>query len=230
MTNLLDARAVKLEYLTNQGILRLYGNGVSFVMQQGDFLAVLGGSGWGKSSLINLVLGMERPTTGSIHVNGKDVTVSSLVKRQSLARIAAVFQRPMSLPDMTIVQNLRLALSLAHVPRKDREERIKESLTFFGLHKFSDTYPEQLSAGQRRRIDLARAVATRPELLVVDEPSSDLDSSTSNLVMPLLKGLNKEYATTIFMTTAIPRQAASATRSLHLTPPVILTQANHVIN
>lgn len=230
MTILIDARSLSIEYLTNQGILKLYGNGVSFNMHDGDFLAVLGGSGWGKSSLINLVLGMEKPTAGAIYLRGKDVTENSMVKRHSLARIAAVFQRPTSLPDMTVVQNLQLALSLARVSRKDQDERIKEALSFFGLQKFSGAYPDKLSAGQRRRIDLARAVAVRPELLVLDEPSCDLDSSASNLVMPLLRGLNKEHGTSIFMTTAIPRQAASATRSLHLIPPVLVTQEHSTIN
>ncbi|HZY94929.1 MAG TPA: ATP-binding cassette domain-containing protein [Candidatus Bathyarchaeia archaeon] len=226
MTHLLSAHSLQVEYLTNQGCLRLYDNGISFEMQTGDFLAVLGGSGWGKSTLVNVVLGLERPTSGTLHLKARDVTASSFVKRCALTKIAAVFQRPTSLSGMTVLQNLRLALSLAGIPRKEREGRIRESLGFFGLEGIWNNYPEHLSAGQRRRIDLARAVAIRPELLVLDEPTCDLDSSATNLVMPLLRGLNKEHGTSIFMTTAIPRQATSATRSFHLTPPTLLTSAN----
>ncbi len=215
-----------MEYFTSQGYLRLYDSGISFEMQAGDFLAVLGGSGWGKSTLVNVILGLEKPTSGTVHLKARDVTASSFVKRCALVRIAAVFQRPTSLSGMTVLQNLRLALSMAGIPRKERDVRIRDSLGFFGLERISDNYPEHLSAGQRRRIDLARAVAIRPELLVLDEPTCDLDSSATNLVMPLLRGLNKEHGTSILMTTAIPRQAASATRSFHLTPPTLLTPAN----
>ncbi len=204
--------------------MKLYGEGVSFTIGEGDFLAVLGGSGWGKSTLINVVLGLEKPSRGSVHFRGENVTQYSFVKRSNMVRTAAVFQRPTALPQMTVLQNLRLALSLAGVPRKMREERIRESMGFFGLEGISRSYPEGLSAGQRRRIDLARALAVRPDFLVLDEPTGDLDASATNLVIPLLRGLNRDHGMSIFMTTALPRHATSARHQIHLRPPGLIAQ------
>ncbi len=229
MNPLMETRSVTVEYATSQRVLKLYDEGVSLKIEEGDFLAVLGGSGWGKSTLINIVLGLERPTRGSIHFHNENVTGYSFVKRCTLVRTAAVFQRPTALPQMTVAQNLHLALSLAGIPRKEREDRIRESLSFFGLERFSHAYPESLSPGQRRRIDLSRALAVRPDFLVLDEPTGDLDPSASNLVMPLLRGLNKDQGTSIFMTTALPRQATAARHQVHLRPPALVTQEHRMV-
>jgi ABC-type multidrug transport system ATPase subunit len=229
VTNLIETVSVKMDYPSSEGVLKLYDDGVSFGMREGEFTAVLGGSGWGKSTLVNVILGLEKPTDGTIYFNGEDVTRRSFVKRCSLVKTAAVFQRPTSVPQLTVSQNLSLALSLAGVPRKERDERIREAITFFGLDTLSRSLPEALSAGQRRRIDLARALAVRPQLLVLDEPTGDLDSSTSNLVMPLLRGLNEDHTITILMTTAIPRCASHAKHLIHLKPPGFVTSENKMM-
>ena len=229
MPCLIETGRVTVEYTTSEGVLRLYDEGVSLKMDQGDFLAVLGGSGWGKSTLVNIVLGLEKPSRGTVYFRGEDVTQRSFVKRSSMVRTAAVFQRPTSLPQMTVLQNLRLALSLAGVPRKEREERIKESMGFFGLEGISHSYPESLSAGQKRRIDLSRALAVRPDFLVLDEPTGDLDSSASNLVIPLLRGLNRDHEMSIFMTTALPRHATSARHQIHLRPPGLIPHQHGMV-
>ena len=229
LTPLIETKSVSKEYSTDQGVLELYNDGISLRIERGDFVAVLGGSGWGKSTLLNLILGLERPSQGSVHFNGKDVTDHSFFRRCSLVSTAAVFQRPTALPQMTVQQNLHLALSIAGIPQRNRAERINESLSFFGLESVSHSYPEGLSAGQRRRIDLARALAVKPELLVLDEPRGDLDVSASNLVMPLLRGLNRDNGTTIIMTTALARQASMAKRQVHLKPPRLVTHVNRAL-
>ncbi|HZY46264.1 MAG TPA: ATP-binding cassette domain-containing protein [Candidatus Bathyarchaeia archaeon] len=229
MTNVIEAKSIVVEYPSVQGVLRLYDQGVSLRVEHGDFLAVLGGSGWGKSTLVNVILGLEKPFHGSVHFLDHDVTRESFVKRCSLIKTAAVFQRPTALPQMTVSQNLHLALSLAGVPRKERDERIKEALAFFGLEKIEGSHPDGLSAGQRRRVDLARALAIKPELLVIDEPTGDLDGSATNLLIPLLRGLNRNQGTTIFMTTALPRQASQARHQVHLRPPTYLTPEHRVV-
>jgi ABC-type multidrug transport system ATPase subunit len=226
---MIETRSVVVEYPSLQGSLRLYDQGVSLKLEQGDFLAVLGGSGWGKSTLVNVVLGLERPVHGSVLFRDHNVTRDSFVKRCVLVKTAVVFQRPTALPQMTVSQNLHLALSLAGVPRKDRDERIREALAFFGLDRIEKSYPDGLSAGQRRRIDLARALAVKPELLVIDEPTGDLDGSATNLLIPLLRGLNRSQGTTIFMTTALPRQASQARHQVHLRPPMYLTSEHGII-
>jgi ABC-type lipoprotein export system ATPase subunit len=92
------------------------------------------------------------------------------------------------------------------------------------LEKLSHSYPDSLSAGQKRRIDLARALAAKPRFLVLDEPTGDLDSSVTNLVMPLLRGLNKDHGMTILMTTALARHASAAKHQIHLRPPIFQTE------
>ena len=229
MTSLLETVSVRADYPYSEGVLKLYDEGVSLRLGKGDFTAVLGGSGWGKSTLVNLVLGLEKPSAGAVYFNGEDVTHRSFVKRCSLVRTAAVFQRPTAIPQFTVVQNLSVALSFASVPRKDRDERIRESLGFFGLERVSRSYPDALSAGQRRRVDLARALAVRPDLLVVDEPTGDLDSSAANLVMPLLRGLNQDHGMAVLMTTALPRSASVAKSLVHLKPPVFVSSENRMV-
>ncbi|HYY91712.1 MAG TPA: ATP-binding cassette domain-containing protein [Candidatus Dormibacteraeota bacterium] len=214
----MDCRSISLEYPTPEGALKLYGKeGVSMSIEEGSFLSVVGGSGWGKSTLVNLVLGLEKPTRGSMHFRGKDVTTSTFVARCARARIAAVFQRPIAVPHLSVIQNLQLALSMLGIPRRERDERIKEAVSFFGLENLTHSRPDSLSAGQKKRIDLARALAVRPEFLVLDEPTGDLDASIANLVMPLLRGMNRDHGTTILMTTAMPRHATK--HQVHLKPP-----------
>jgi len=228
MTYLIETTSVKMEYPHSDGVIQLYDEGVSLRVDPGDFVAVLGGSGWGKSTLVNIILGLEKPTSGTVHFSGEDVTRSSFVKRCSLVKTGAVFQRPTAIPQLTVGQNLNLALSMAGIPKGERDERIRESIAFFGLERITRVYPESLSAGQRKRIDLARALAIKPQLLVLDEPTGDLDTSASNLVMPLLRGLNKDHGTTILMATALPRCASTAHQLLHLKPPGFITPSKRI--
>jgi len=228
MTYLIETTSVKMEYPHSDGVIQLYDEGVSLRVDPGDFVAVLGGSGWGKSTLVNIILGLEKPTSGTVHFSGEDVTRSSFVKRCSLVKTGAVFQRPTAVPQLTVGQNLNLALSMAGIPKGERDERIRESIAFFGLERITRAYPESLSAGQRKRIDLARALAIKPQLLVLDEPTGDLDTSASNLVMPLLRGLNKDHGTTILMATALPRCASTAHQLLHLKPPGFITPSKRI--
>ncbi len=214
------------DYNRPDGVLRLY-NGVSFGLDRGDFLAVTGGSGWGKSTLVNIILGIERPSHGSIHHEGRDVTGLPFMKRFGKSRVVAVFQRSTSLPQLTVNQNLNLALSLSGVGKTERQEKIDEALAFFGLENFASSFPENLSAGQRRRVDLARALAVRADFLILDEPVSDLDTSTTNILLPLLKGMNRTHGTTVLMTSALPRIASVARHQVHLSPPTILTSNIH---
>src|SRR5260370_14296003 len=167
MPSVIETRSVVVEYPSVKGVLRLYDPVFSVKVDQGASLAVLGGSGWGKSTLVNVVLGLEKPIHGSVSFREHDVTRESFVKRCALVRTAAVFQRPTALPQMTVSQNLHLALSLAGVPRKERDERIKEALAFFALDKIERSYHDELSAAHRARIGLARALAGNPELLVI---------------------------------------------------------------
>jgi ABC-type lipoprotein export system ATPase subunit len=229
MNHLLELKSVTLDYPTSDGVLKLYGDGVSLTLEEGAFVSIVGGSGWGKSTLVNLILGLERPSRGSIHIRGENVTACSFVNRCERVRIAAVFQRPTAVPHLTVLQNLHLALSMLGIPRSEREERIREAIGFFGLENLSHSRPDSLSAGQKKRIDLARALAVRPEFLVLDEPTGDLDASIANLVMPLLRGINRDHGTTILMTTAMPRHASTTKNQVHLRAPNFLTRESGIV-
>src|SRR2546426_11627808 len=137
---LLHVKALVKDYNRQDGILRLY-NGVTFALERGDFLAVTGASGWGKSTLVNIILGVEKPSRGTILHDGKDVTGLPFMKRFGKSRVAAVFQRSTSLPQLTIGQNLNLALSLVGIKKTERKERIDEALSFFGLENFAGSFP-----------------------------------------------------------------------------------------
>jgi ABC-type multidrug transport system ATPase subunit len=229
MSHLVECRSLIQQYPTAEGFLKLYGEGVSFAIDEGSFVSIVGGSGWGKSTLVNLVLGLETPSRGSIFMHGENVTRSSFVNRCGIVKAAVVFQRPTAVPQLTVLQNLHLALSMLRVARRERDERIKEAMDFFGLENLLHSRPDSLSAGQRRRIDLARALAGRPDFLVLDEPTGDLDASMANLVLPLLRGLNKNHGTTILMTTAVARHAASTKHQIHLKPPTLVEQPTRLV-
>ncbi|TMI55524.1 ATP-binding cassette domain-containing protein [Candidatus Bathyarchaeota archaeon] len=201
MNPLIECRSVAVEYPTADGVLKLYGDGLSLIIEEGAFVSVVGGSGWGKSTLVNLILGLEKPTRGNIYIRGENVTQRSFVSRCSRIKTAAVFQRPTAVPHLTVLQNLHLALSMIGIPRRERDERIRESM----------------------------ALAVRPEFLVLDEPTGDLDTSIANLVMPLLRGLNRDHGITILMTTAIPRHASSARHQVHLRGPTIVARTPRVL-
>jgi len=109
MKPLLECRNIAVAYPIADGVLRLYGEGVSFALEEGGFLSVVGGSGWGKSTLVNIVLGLEKPTRGMVQLDGENMTEQSFVKRSARVKIAAVFQRPTALPQLTVLQNLHLA-------------------------------------------------------------------------------------------------------------------------
>ncbi len=207
--------------------LRLYG-GLSFQVDTGQFVSVLGGSGWGKSTLVSIILGLERPTSGSVHYKGDDVGKLGFSRMVGRSKVAAVFQKPSLVPELSVRQNLTLALSMSRVPKAERGERIDEAVHFFGLETITDSFPNRLSAGQKRRAELARALAVRPDFLVLDEPITDLDTSVTNLALPLLKGMNRHHGTSILMTTAVPRVASITSHVVHVPVPSII-QENRIV-
>src|SRR5437016_7145752 len=175
MKPLLECRNITVAYPIADGILRLYGEGVSFTLEEGGFLSVVGGSGWGKSTLVNIVLGLEKPTRGIVQLDGENMTEQSFVKRSSRVKTVAVFQRPTALPQLTVLQNLHLALSMMGIPKRDRDDRIKEAMTFFGLEKLSHSYPDSLSADRKSRSNFAGQLAANPQSLALTEQTENPD-------------------------------------------------------
>jgi len=197
--------------------------GVDLEIPKGDFLALMGPSGSGKTTLLNLVGGLDRPSSGSIEVEGADITRLSggQLSRWRARNIGFVFQLYNLLPVLTAERNVDLPLLLTKLSRSERRKRVAIALKVVGLADRAKHYPRQLSGGQEQRVGIARAIVTDPTLLLCDEPTGDLDRKSGDEILDLLQTLNREHGKTIVMVTHDPRAAERANRTLHLDKGVL---------
>src|SRR5579862_109759 len=178
-------------------------DGVSLQVRSGDFVALLGSSGSGKSSVLNLVAGLDRPTSGSVVVQDRDLAKLS---REDLAKyrlhvVGMVFQSFNLIASMTLAENVELPLRFAEVDRSKRHDLATAALDRVGLRARMDHRPSQLSGGEQQRAALARALINRPQLLLADEPTGNLDSHTGTEIMNMIRDLNQELGMTVVMVT-----------------------------
>src|SRR6202171_5212419 len=175
---------------------------LSLVIAQNEFLALLGSSGSGKSTLLNLIGGLDRPTSGSIVSNGENIaTLSSLdLARYRRNTVGMIFQSFNLLTRMTLEENVELPLRLAEVDRTERPVRVREALERVRLTYRVGHRPVELSGGEQQRVAIARALVNRPKILLADEPTGNLDSSTGEAILILLQEQAK-YGMTIVMVT-----------------------------
>ncbi len=178
-------------------------DGVSLEIGEREFVALLGSSGSGKSSLLNLIAGLDRPTGGEILVRGRDLARMS---REELARyrrndVGVVFQAFHLIPTLTVAQNVELPMRFAEVERGERDARVREALARVGLLRRVDHTPSEISGGEQQRTAVARALVNRPKLLLADEPTGNLDSKTGAEIMDLLTELNRDPGMTVVMVT-----------------------------
>lgn len=192
--------------------------GVDLDIARGEFVVITGRSGAGKTTLLNVIAGLARPTTGSVTVDGTDLW--KLSDRQlSLLRgrtMGFVFQFPSLLPSLSVLQNVVLPLSFAGAAACDGRLRAAELLAMVGLSDRLSSYPRQLSAGQQQRAVIARALMNRPELLLADEPSSDLDEETEVEIMTLFRRIHAETSLTIALVTHTRQLVAYGTRHISM--------------
>jgi putative ABC transport system ATP-binding protein len=192
--------------------------GLTLDIPEGSFTALMGPSGSGKSTLLNLLAGLDRPTSGTIRVAGAEVSAMtpSQLAGWRAQHIGFVFQNLNLLPVLTAYQNVELPLLLTTLPKKERAERVKIALGVVGLSDRLYHYPRQLSGGQEQRVAIARAIVADPTLVLLDEPTGQLDARSSQEVLGLLQQLNQEFRKTIVMVTHDARAAERATTVLHL--------------
>ncbi len=176
---------------------------VTLSIRTGEFVALLGSSGSGKSTLLNLLAGLDRPTAGAIVVQNRNLAE---MDTHELARyrshiVGMVFQAFNLLPRMTLEENVELPLRLAEVGRAERAPRVREALERVHLEKRLTHRPSELSGGEQQRAALARALVNRPSILLADEPTGNLDSTTGEEIMLLLKNFNETLRMTIVMVT-----------------------------
>ncbi len=176
---------------------------VSLSIPANQFLALLGSSGSGKSTLLNLIAGLDRPTSGSILANGQNLaTLSSLeLARYRCNTIGMIFQSFHLLPRMTLEENVELPLRLAELDRAARPARVREALERVRLTHRLGHRPTELSGGEQQRVAIARALVNRPNILLADEPTGNLDSVTGESILTLLRDLQRTMGMTIVMVT-----------------------------
>jgi ABC-type lipoprotein export system ATPase subunit len=178
-------------------------DGISIAIPSGEFVALLGTSGSGKSSLLNLIAGLDRPTSGAVIVEGNNLAALSreALARHRLRTVGMVFQSFNLIPSMTVVENVELPLRFAEVDRGKRDSLAREALERVGLSRRLDHRPSELSGGEQQRAALARALINRPKLLLADEPTGNLDSRTGTEIMNLIHEFNESLGMTVVMVT-----------------------------
>ncbi len=214
------------KYYGNKGSLTKALDDISFSVDKGEFVGIMGASGSGKTTLLNCISTIDKVTGGSILVNGNDITT---LKKNALNKfrrdeLGFVFQDFNLLDTMTAYENIALALSIQKVSAAEIDERVKEVATKLGITEVLKKYPYQMSGGQKQRVACARAVVTNPKLILADEPTGALDSKASRMLLDSFKTLNKELEATILMVTHDAFTASYASRIIFIKDGKIFTE------
>ncbi len=191
--------------------------GVSFKVEQGEFISIMGPSGSGKSTCMNMIGCLDRPTSGTVKIDGRE---TALMNEKELAvlrnkTIGFVFQQYHLIPSMNVIENVMLPLKYKRVPRESRYDIAKEALKKVGLENRETHLPSELSGGQKQRVAIARAIIAEPKIILADEPTGALDTKTGIQVMDLFREINKS-GTTIIIVTHDPRIGDSTERCIKI--------------
>ena len=192
--------------------------GISFEIEQGEFLSIMGPSGSGKSTCMNMIGCLDRPTSGIVEINGKE-TAKMTEKELALLRnqtVGFVFQQYHLIASMNVLENVMLPLKYQKVEKSERVERAKQALEAVGLGERIKHRPHELSGGQKQRVAIARAMITKPKILLADEPTGALDSTTGKQVMEMFSKINQEQGTTVIIVTHDPGIGASTERCIKI--------------
>ncbi len=192
--------------------------GVDFEVRQGDFVSLAGPSGSGKSTLLNVIGGLDRPDDGEVEVAGVQLNTlsESELSDLRLAKMGFVFQAYNLIPVLSARENVEFIMQLQGVSPAERGERSLAVLAELGIDSMADRRPGELSGGQQQRVAVARAIVTRPVLLLADEPSANLDSATTQELLELLRTLNERHGVTIVAATHDPMVMGYAKRQVNL--------------
>ncbi len=198
---IIRVRALKKDYVSEDVTTPVL-HGLDFDVRRGEFLAIMGPSGSGKSTLMHILGFLDRPTSGTYEFEGRDAlkrTENELADMRK-RRVGFVFQAFFLLPELTVLENVKLPLAYHAMPEKDRELRARKALTAVGLDHRVDYLATRISGGEKQRVAIARALASEPAVIFADEPTGNLDSTSGALVMEILERLNEEGHTIILVT------------------------------
>ena len=214
-----------MEILKTDKLTKIYGSGenkvvaldhVSFSVNEGEFVAIVGASGSGKSTLLHLLGGVDKPTSGTVYVNGKDIYKLNdrdlaIFRRRE---VGLIYQFYNLIPILNVEENITLPLELDG--KKANQEDLDKLLKTLGMEKRVKHLPNELSGGQQQRVSIGRALITKPSIVLADEPTGNLDSKSSDEIMELLKKANKDYKQTIIMITHNMELAKVADRIIEI--------------
>ena len=214
---LIECRNLARTYRKGQNVIKPL-DGLNLDVEAGTFLALMGPSGSGKTTLLNLIAGIDRPTDGSLKIDGNELSAMSRSKLAAWRSeyVGYIFQLYNLVPVLTAYENVELPLLLHPMTRRQRHEKVALALELVGLADRHDHFPRQLSGGQEQRVAIARAIVADPKIIVADEPTGDLDATAAASVMALLERLHEELGKTLIMVTHDPKTAAFADQTLHL--------------
>jgi putative ABC transport system ATP-binding protein len=198
--------------------------GLNLEVDKGDFVAFMGPSGSGKTTLLNLLGGLDVPSSGTISVDGDEITHMSASKLTEwrARHVGFIFQMYNLIPVLTAFQNVELPLLLTKLSSADRRKHVETALSVVGLSDRMHHYPRQLSGGQEQRVTIARAIVSDPTFLLCDEPTGDLDRKSATEIMALIEELVAKHGKTVLMVTHDPVVAARAHTTLHLEKGVLV--------
>jgi putative ABC transport system ATP-binding protein len=227
---LIECRGLTRSYRKGENTIKPL-DGLDLDVEAGTFLALMGPSGSGKTTLLNLIAGIDRPTEGSLKIDGVELASMSRSKLAGWRAdyIGYIFQLYNLVPVLTAYENIELPLLLHKMTKQQRHEKVALALELVGLADRHDHFPRQLSGGQEQRVAIARAIVADPKIIVADEPTGDLDATAAAAVMALLKRLHEELGKTLIMVTHDPRTAAFADQTLHLEKGRLVEQTVSVV-
>ena len=231
MSTILEVKNVE-KYYGNKGNLTKALDDISFLVEEGEYVGIMGASGSGKTTLLNCVSTIDKVTSGHITVAGQDITK---LKGNSLNRfrredLGFIFQDFNLLDTMTAYENIALALSIQKRKAKEIDARVKETAKQLDITEVLNKYPYQMSGGQKQRVASARAVVTKPRLVLADEPTGALDSKSARMLLQNLKFLNEELNTTFLMVTHDAFSASYAKRIIFIKDGKIFTELRKEVN
>lgn len=193
-------------------------NNISFTVNKGEFVGIMGASGSGKTTLLNCISTIDKASSGHIYINNNDITKLSSKKIAKFRReeLGFIFQDFNLLDTLTAYENISLALTIGGIKGKEIKDIIEKAATNLGINDVLDKYPYEMSGGQRQRVAAARAIVTNPSLILADEPTGALDSKSSKMLLNSIEKLNKELDATILMVTHDAFTASYAHRILFI--------------
>ena len=214
---MIELESVTKTYTLGQQRIKAVDN-VSLTMKTGEFLTIMGKSGCGKTTLLGLIGGLDRPDSGLIRVNGQEITqlAEANLTRYRRDQVGIVFQFFNLIPILTVAENVALPHSLQGKSEREIEARVQALLSDVDLLDRLNHYPHEISGGELQRVAIARALINKPQLVFADEPTGNLDSRTGHQVMETMARLSERHRTTFILATHSSEAASYATRTLHM--------------